>query len=101
MRKVVKAKERKFGMYDRGVVEAHHLLPILLNKARRFEEAVQSAQQAIRREKKIYGKKGLMVVASSGELVKALYWTGEKRKSDELLREMFESSTNVKILEIV
>ena len=42
--KVVQVKEKLLGRTHQEVVEAFHLLPILLNRAKRYEEAVQHAE---------------------------------------------------------
>ena len=38
---------------------------------------------------------------STGELAKALYWTGERRKSEHLIEEMFNTSVNTSYVVIV
>ena len=81
--KTVDARMRKLGEVNPKTVATYHLLLVLLNKVKKHGEAVECCLKLQRREFYVFGKQSVEVVETKAELARALYWVGERAKSEK------------------
>ena len=68
---------------DPQTLAASHLLPFLLNKAKRYKEAVKHSTELLSKEQKVNKPESLNVMETEGELAIALYKLGDIEGSNQ------------------
>lgn len=67
------------------------MLPILLNKVKRYHSAREWATKLKTHELYVYGKESLAYLETKAELAKSLYWLGHKAKAEVRTKSIFEA----------
>ena len=73
-------------------LEVFYQLPALFNKIKKYDEAIESAKYAIKREAEYLGRNSSIRFGSMAELAKALCWSGKQKQSQNIIQYIFREA---------
>ena len=88
MRKTVDARDRLLGKRDSRALASFHLLPFLLNKNKKYKEAMNYSIELLKREERVYSAESVVLMETEGELAIALFKLGDIEGANSITEEI-------------
>ena len=88
-RKVFEARKKKLSLMSKETLQSYHLLPILLNRLKRYQEAVEWSTQLQKLQLYVFGY-GPPLMETKAELALALYKIGKPKRAGRLISKILK-----------